>query len=466
MVRLFRHYVPRLILLLAVAEATVFLASGYIGAVGAVPGESVTNRNMTSGAFTAALLYALATISTLIVMGLYERGLRDGLYRLWLRIAMGLVLGIVLNVALHFVSPGVFLGGNALGIALVLSAIGIFASRTLAYHIVQRGFFKPRAIVLGTGEWARQIEQTYNHAKQSEVNLIGYVAIPQEACEVSREKVLLNEGTLLELCGRHGVDRVVVALKERRSSLVVDQLLQCKMNGIEVMDIGCFLERLSGKISLESLTPGTVVFADGFVQALRRGLMHRAFDLIISALAVAVLSPIMLIVAGAIWLESRGRGSILYRQIRVGRNGQLFEMLKFRSMRADAEKDGKAMWAAENDSRITSVGRLIRKAHIDELPQLLNVLKGEMSFVGPRPERPEFVVALSQQIPYYDVRHCVNPGLTGWAQIRYPYGASELDAREKLQYDLYYIKNYSLFLDITILVQTLQAVFWSSKGAR
>jgi len=237
------------------------------------------------------------------------------------------------------------------------------------------------------------------------------------------------------------------------------------MDGIQIVDVVGFFERQTGRINVDALNPSTMVFADGFIQAVLKSYVHRVFDLLISISVLIITLPIMLVAAILIWLESRCREPVLYRQTRVGRNGKLFRILKFRSMSVDAETSGGARWAVPGDTRITPVGGLLRNSRIDELPQLINVLKGEMSFVGPRPERPEFVDDLVNEIPFYDLRHRVNPGITGWAQICYPYGASREDAKDKLEYDLYYIKNYSLFLDLTILIQTAQVILWG-KGAR
>jgi sugar transferase (PEP-CTERM system associated) len=225
-----------------------------------------------------------------------------------------------------------------------------------------------------------------------------------------------------------------------------------------------FFERQTGRINIEALNPSSMVFADGIIQAVLKSYLHRFLDLVISLTVLILTVPVMLLAALLIWLESGCRGPILYRQTRVGRDGKLFRILKFRSMSVDAEKSG-ARWAVQDDTRITVVGGFLRKSRIDELPQLINVLKGDMSFVGPRPERPEFVEELANEIPFYDLRHRVNPGITGWAQICYPYGASKEDAKDKLEYDLYYIKNYSLFLDLMILIQTAQVILWG-KGAR
>jgi len=271
--------------------------------------------------------------------------------------------------------------------------------------------------------------------------------------------------SLLDLVRELGADEIVVAMGDRRRHFPIRDILDCKMAGIQVVDMVGFFERQTGRINIDALNPSSIVFADGIIQAVLKSYVHRAFDLIISFAVLVLTLPLMLLAALFIWLESGFRGPVLYRQTRVGRNGKLFRILKFRSMSIDAEQYGGARWAVPGDSRITVVGKLLRISRVDELPQIINVLKGDMSFVGPRPERPEFVDELVDEVPFYDLRHRVNPGITGWAQICYPYGASREDAKGKLEYDLYYIKNYSLFLDLTILIQTAQVILWG-KGAR
>jgi sugar transferase (PEP-CTERM system associated) len=260
-------------------------------------------------------------------------------------------------------------------------------------------------------------------------------------------------------------DEIVVAMDDRRGNLPVRELLDAKIRGINVIDLMEFLERETGKIRIDLVSPGWLIFSSGFRTSSFRRFTKRLVDIVASAILLLVLWPIILLIALAIKLEDGFSAPVLYRQRRVGRGHELFFVLKFRSMRIDAESDGKAIWAAEDDERITRVGRFLRKYRLDELPQLFNVLRGQMSLVGPRPERPEFVEGLRESIPYYAERHSVNPGVTGWAQLRYSYGSTEEDAIEKLQYDLYYVKNQSLILDIMIILQTVEVVLWS-KGSR
>ncbi|MGH8579700.1 MAG: TIGR03013 family XrtA/PEP-CTERM system glycosyltransferase, partial [Gammaproteobacteria bacterium] len=260
-------------------------------------------------------------------------------------------------------------------------------------------------------------------------------------------------GLSIQDCARRfQIDEIVVAVDDRRNKLPVDELLNCKMSGVGVIELNEFLERQLGKLRVDSLQPGDVVFSNGFSRAVITPSVKRLLDVTLSSLMLIMTFPVMGLAALAIFVESKGIGPVIYRQVRVGRNGRHFQVLKFRSMRVDAESDGVVRWAQRDDDRITTVGAFMRKTRIDELPQLFNVFKGDMSFIGPRPERPAFVKQLEKKIPYFAVRHYVKPGITGWAQICYPYGHSEEDAKEKLEYDLYYLKNYSLFLDLTILM--------------
>ncbi len=294
--------------------------------------------------------------------------------------------------------------------------------------------------------------------------VVGCVKMENQEVRVQTCLVYENVDSIHDLALDLGVAEIVLAADDRRSVFPMDDLIDCKVDGIDVIDLVTFYEREKSIISLNHIYPTWFVFSDGFANGGLRSTNKRVVDIIASLMILAVSWPFMVLVTLAIWLESRCHGPIFYRQTRVGYLNQPFDVIKFRSMRTDAEMHG-AQWAKQNDDRVTRVGAFIRKTRLDELPQLWNVLKGEMSFVGPRPERPEFVQQFVKTIPYYDKRHRVKPGITGWAQLCYPYGASEYDAVQKLQYDLYYIKNYSLFLDITIILHTIEVILWG-KGAR
>jgi sugar transferase (PEP-CTERM system associated) len=287
---------------------------------------------------------------------------------------------------------------------------------------------------------------------------------PDEEPGVPSERVLESEGDLCALCERLGVTEVVVAMDDRRRGFPIPELLECRLAGVDVTELLTFLERETGRVHIDVLNPSWMIFAQGFKRDPLRLLSSRALDLFASLAVLVVALPAMVLTFIAIKIEDGWQAPALYRQARVGLGGKVFKVLKFRSMRQDAELNG-AQWAQYADPRVTRVGAIIRKLRIDELPQVFNVLRGHMSFVGPRPERPEFVAQLAEKIPYYVQRHCVKPGITGWAQLCYPYGSSENDALEKLQYDLYYIKNNSLLFDLAILIQTAEVVLFG-KGAR
>jgi sugar transferase (PEP-CTERM system associated) len=296
--------------------------------------------------------------------------------------------------------------------------------------------------------------------------VVGFVALQPAKHYVPDQKILpFGAGdSMLSLVERHSIDQIIVAVRDRRGGgLPLQQLLECKMKGVKVVELPTFFEREYRQVMLESLNPSWVVLGDGFRQGLFAQFVKRLFDLTVSGALLLITLPILLVAAFAIYLESGF--PVLYRQQRVGKGGRVFILYKLRSMRVDAECGGTPHWASPNDDRTTRVGRFIRKWRIDELPQIFNVFRGEMSFVGPRPERPYFVDQLTMQIPYYALRHGAKPGITGWAQVRYRYGASVDDAIEKLQYDLYYVKNRSLFLDLAIMMATVEVVLWG-RGAR
>jgi sugar transferase (PEP-CTERM system associated) len=319
-------------------------------------------------------------------------------------------------------------------------------------------------MIFGSGTAARLVGATLRSADPN-ANVVGYMPGPNESepAVPARELLVANNRTLSETAGALGVDEIVVALTERRSgSMPLRQLLDCKLSGIKVYDVATHFEKTLGQIRIDYVNAGWLIFGSGFNQGLYRTIVKRAFDVVCASTLIVLSFPIMIVTAIAIKLESRG--PVLYKQERVGLNSAPFQVAKFRSMRTDAEKDG-PRWASARDDRVTRVGALIRKLRVDELPQLFNVLRGDMSLVGPRPERPFFVDQLTQQIPFFAARHSVKPGVTGWAQVRYQYGSTIEDAQEKLQYDLYYVKNHSLFLDVVILFETVFVVL-TGKGAR
>lgn len=465
MFRIFRHYVPKSLVLVAMLELAIFYSSVYFGVHFDFSGSNPTGILLVGPLWSKATVYAVFMFLFMAAMGLYARGLRENFRGILFRIGLAFAAGLLVMIAIIQIFPALSVGTDAFSIAFVYSAALIVLIRGILHEFGKRPLFRRRVLILGTGKVAAQVQRLRRRVDRRDMIVVGYVYVPGDECVIDPEKVLTIKTSLRAVAREHGVEEIVVAFDERRLHSPVMEVLECKMSGIKVMELMTFFEQQTGKIPLDGITPSNLIFADGFVQAVIKTFVHRAFDVAVSVIMLLLTLPVMLAVSVAIFLESGGRGPILYRQERIGRNGKRFQMLKFRSMRTGAEEEDSPRWAVPDDDRVTSVGVFIRKFRFDELPQLVNVLKGEMSFVGPRPERPEFVEELRRQIPYYDLRHRVNPGITGWAQIGYPYGASVNDAKEKLQYDLYYIKNYSLFLDLMILIQTTQVILWG-RGAR
>lgn len=463
MLRFFRHYIPLTLFLLGLAETLILLVSVHLGTMLSVALPPLSDAPDSGGLplWVKAAAYSVAMLCGLVAMGFYQREQRDAPLTTLLRLLLGFAIGLLVMGLVSLAFPGLMVRPFVFGVALVSSFLGIATCRLACFANTDARFSR-RVLVLGVGERALQIENLRRASDRVGITLIGYVDIGIGPQMVNSASVIRPTGSLLELARRFAADEIVIAIDDRRKGLPINEILDCKMDGIGILEEGTFLERQLGKIRLDALHPSQVIFSDGFTQAVLKKTEKRILDVAIASLLLLLSLPLFILAALAIYLESGG--PILYRQQRVGLRGQVFDIFKFRSMRVDAERNG-PVWAAQGDSRTTRIGRIIRRFRIDELPQLLNVLKGDMSFVGPRPERPEFVADLSRAIPYYELRHHVKPGITGWAQISYPYGASIKDAREKLQYDLYYLKNYSIFLDINILLQTAQVILLG-KGVR
>ncbi|HQO28335.1 MAG TPA: TIGR03013 family PEP-CTERM/XrtA system glycosyltransferase, partial [Accumulibacter sp.] len=321
-----------------------------------------------------------------------------------------------------------------------------------------------RVLVFGVGEESQAVSGVLRKY-DPDIEIVGfYPGVGETECAVPSQSVLSRDVSLSDTAHNLKVDEIIVAVRERRGGVLpLRELLDCKLSGVRVLDLASYFERALGQIRLDSLRVGWLIFGEGFRQGWRRAAVKRLSDIVLATVLLILALPIMLLTAFMIVLENGF--PIFYKQERVGLDGRLFKVIKFRSMRTDAESDGKPRWATADDDRVTRVGRFIRKVRIDELPQLYNVLMGDMSLVGPRPERPYFVDKLTRDIPFYAVRHSVKPGVTGWAQVRYPYGATVDDSIQKLQYDLFYVKNHTLFLDILILFQTVGVVL-TGKGAR
>ncbi len=468
MVRVFRQFIPVPFILLGIIEYAISVGSVYLGLGawvffewgGKIPEEYTL-------VWPKALVFASVLFLALVSFGLYQRRFRFALEGMLLRLGMAFVSAAITLTLFYYVVPDVFLDRGVFASSFIAAITLLSATRIFFVKTIDKNTLRRRILVLGAGSQAAQIPRHLRRRVDTQgFTIVGYVHVRGEHDVVDESMIMRPDETLFSLANEMDVDEIVVAVGERRrKGFPVHDLLDCKLSGIDVIDLLGFFERETGKVKLDIMSPSWMIFSDGFNQSGAQNTQKRIFDIVISLGLLSISWPFMLMVAIAIKFEGKGRGSIFYRQIRVGQHWQLFNVYKFRSMREDAEKGGKAQWAKENDDRVTRVGNFIRKTRLDELPQIFNVLKGNMSFVGPRPERPEFVTQLSEQIPYFAERHRVKPGITGWAQICYPYGASEKDSLEKLQFDLYYIKNYSLFLDLVIILQTAHSVI-AGKGGR
>ncbi len=462
MIRLFKHYVPHAVLMLGLVDLVLLIVSAETGWI--LRAHQIGMAVAPIHTRMAQLLtFAIALQVSLVAVGAYGVASFLSLRFAAARLAVALSLGVIVLSLIFFLIPPLALWRSNLLYSTVIATGLLVTVRALLGKTLGGDTFKRRIVVLGAGVRAAQIQSL---SQQPGINFVvaGFVLMGE--AEPIVQGALPRSG--IPNLAAHIVDQnaseVVLALDERRNALPMKDLLRVRTTGVQVSEISSFLERETGRIDLKSVNPSWLIFSDGFASSrMLSSAFKRAFDIIAGGLLLALTLPIILLTAIAIKLESKGPA--FYRQRRVGLYNEGFDILKLRSMRQDAEVAGTAVWAAEDDPRITRIGRFIRKVRIDELPQTWTVLKGEMSFVGPRPERPQFVQQLEEKLPFYAERHMVKPGITGWAQINYPYGASIEDARHKLEYDLYYAKNYSPFLDLLILLQTLRVVLWP-VGAR
>jgi sugar transferase (PEP-CTERM system associated) len=461
MIRLFGHYVSKLYLLLGAVE---FLVMFYSLLAGYYMRFSIDESGLVDTPETlsyTALAYATAMTISMISVGLYQRGLPFSA-GLLVRLVFSFLIASVAMSAVFYTFPDLVVWRGVMAFAMVFTFVGVLGLRALFFRLTHSDAQSMNVLVLGTGRQAQMIAEL--EPTQPGFRVVGYVAINEQETDIPAERRLPHDRSLMDMVLSYQVDDIVVATDDRRLRLPVDEILDCKMSGTMVLDLLSFFEKETSRIKLDVLHPSWIFFSDGFQLSGVAQFSKRALDLLAGLTILLLTWPLMLLVALAIRIESSGKGPILFHQVRVGLNGKAFRVHKFRSMRTDAEADGVARWATKNDSRITRVGNFIRKARLDELPQVFNVLRGEMSLVGPRPERPEFVEQLERELPFYAERHRVKPGLTGWAQLSYPYGATMDDARNKLEYDLYYVKNASAFLDMIILLETVEVVLWG-KGA-
>jgi sugar transferase (PEP-CTERM system associated) len=464
-VRLLGHHIPLSMAMLAILEvAAVF--TGLIGARFLRFHWSPEAIDYDLGPIWArGLLFTGATFACTMAFGLYSERQRARTIGILVRVVASVGAGIAIAALGFYLIPHLWIGRAVLLIAGLLVVPLMLLLRLGFSRFVDPTTFKRRVLVYGTGQRAKPIAGLRRSSDQRGFVLVGFVQPPGEELALPQTRLVPGEGMLLEKCTSHEVDEIVVAMDERRQGFPIRELLDCRLAGIDVTDLSTFLERETGRVRLDVLNPSWLIFGEGFKRGSFRLQSARVLDLLAASALFVFTCPLMVATVLAIKLEDGWRSPIFYQQERVGFGGRIFKLLKFRSMRVDAEAAGQPVWAQKKDARVTRIGAVIRKLRIDELPQILNVLKGEMGLVGPRPERPQFVSQLAEKIPYYVERLSVKPGITGWAQLCYPYGSSEQDALEKLQYDLYYIKNSSLLFDIAILAQTLEVVVMG-KGAR
>jgi sugar transferase (PEP-CTERM system associated) len=464
-IRIFQHYWHLHLALLAALEGVLFFFSPYATGLLRFSWQPWAHE-MLGPMLPRGLVFAGVLFISMAAMGLYNSRQRSRLAGLIARVAASVLGGGMCIAILFYLFPDLHMGRGALLISLVIAFSGSVTARIIFDTLVDEDVFKRRVLVYGSGRRGASIARLRRRSDRRGFAVVGYVpAEGDEASHVPDNEKLPTDIDLLTLCEQYRVDEIVVAMDDRRRRFPMDQLLECRLEGVEILELVSFLERETGKVRLDILNPSWMIFSEGFRQGRIHDTLERLFDIVASLLLLTLAAPIMLLTALAIKVTEGPRASVFYRQVRVGQYGRPFRLLKFRSMREDAESDGKAQWAQKNDTRVTAIGEFTRLTRIDELPQILNVLRGEMSFVGPRPERPEFVEQLNERIPYYRERHTIKPGITGWAQLCYPYGSSEQDATEKLQYDLFYVKNHSLLFYLAILVQTVEVIVWR-KGAR
>jgi len=468
--RLFNIHVNTSFVLLAICEALLFFGSIYIAIAirfTTVDFNSEELFNSIGGIPVKALIFATVHMLSMTALGLYQveqfRG-RSGFVQMLSRILVSMFLVSIVLMVIYYWLPATEVGRGVTAFAYVISLVLIIITRRIFFATVDSDIFTSKILVLGIGNSAASLLAARDENNSASFKLKGFVSTPEQTRVIPENLVIELGDSLLKIAKSQNVNEIIVALDDRRKGYPVQHLLDCKMAGMNISDPVSFLEREQGKVNLALLNPSWMIFSDGFTVSLVKTSLSRFFDIVASLSILILTAPILLITAFLIALEDRFKESVFYHQERVGKNGQRFQLLKFRSMRVDAEKDG-AQWASKNDARVTLVGKFIRKVRIDELPQILNILKGDMRLVGPRPERPEFVSKLSESIEMYSQRHSVKPGLAGWAQLKYPYGATEADAYEKLQYDLYYIKNANPVMDFFILLQTVEVVLFG-KGAR
>lgn len=464
MIRLFKHYIPYAVLLLGAIDFLLLMGgaeAGWALRIWQISDGYAPDPDRLLHLFVFAATVQIAMVST----GVYSPEALLSVRFASARLVVALALGVIALSMLYFLVPPVAFWRSSLLYATLFALAAMIVARAVLRGTFSGDSLKRRVVVLGSGARAARVGRL-SVQEGSNFIIVGFVGMNDGPEEVESAVNRVEIPSLPDYLVKLGASEVVLALEERRNSLPLEDLLRAKTAGVSIHEFASFIERESGRVDLRSLNPSWLIFSDGFSGARRvSAVAKRLFDVVVSLILLTLTAPIVALAALAVKMETRGPA--FFRQKRVGLYGETFDIIKIRSMRVDAEVGGKAVWAKKDDPRVTRVGNFIRKTRIDEIPQAWAVLKGKMSFVGPRPERPQFVHDLEARLPYYAERHVVKPGITGWAQINYPYGASVQDAREKLEYDLYYAKNYTPFLDLLILMQTIRVILWpDTSGAR
>ncbi len=459
MIKTFNHYFHKRTIIYICLDLCLVVATVAVSVLSRVTDPA----SIASIVVQNAMFLAVGILAINAGLGFYQHAEIFTLSETRIRAVLSLCLSLPIVYVIFRFSPLNVEYDNVFLFALFAALVLVLFHRIYITHTSPASMLGLRVLVYGSGESANRVGEALK-TSGANVNIVGYYAGPNESItDLATWRYSPMGKSLRQIVKDERVDEIVVALNERRSgSMSLRELLDCKLHGIRVVDTATHFEKTMGQIRRDAVSAGWLIFGDGFEQGALRTKVKRLFDIICATLLMVLTFPIMLITSILILLEKSG--PVLYSQERVGLNGKLFNVVKFRSMRTDAEKDGKPRWATSTDNRITRVGRVIRKLRIDELPQIFCVLSGDMSLVGPRPERYFFVKKLIQELPFYEVRLSVKPGLTGWAQVRYHYGSSVEDAAEKLQYDLYYVKNNSIILDFIILFKTIGVVL-TGKGA-
>ena len=463
MVKLFDAYVPARTLFLVIAE-TLIIFSAMVAAVFLRFGADAELTLSYQQGFLKVTVVAAVCMICLYYFDLYDSLVISNPREVVTRLIV--VLGVVCLVVavLYYLYPPLQLGRGIFLLGIILVGLALIGSRELFFALNRSALFADSTILLGDGPLARSLAREIQNRYELGMRLVGYVGTANNSeALLSGLPVIGKLDNLVALVEQKQIKRIVVALQDRRSSLPVRELLDLRLKGFQVEDGGSLLERISGKIEVDQLHPSWLIFSDGFRLQPKVLVTQRLVAIVVSLLLLLIMLPFIPLIALLVKLTSPGPA--FYSQKRVGKNGVVFNCYKFRTMRADAEADSGPTWASDSDPRVTSIGHFLRAVRLDEIPQLWNVLRGDMNFVGPRPERPEFETSLANEIPYYYLRRVIRPGITGWAQINCGYGASVEQSKEKMRYDLYYIKNMSLTLDALITFQTVKTVIFG-KGAR